>query len=344
MTKRSWVSLVGVSVVVLSSTTRPNSAQASEARAPQPQPSLSQSVRVINSARIDQPTSAVWPGLHSWTPQLEAEYSAFVVSLGEKIAKRRCRTLAACLNDPTINPDPEETGRALRFRADCADVPYILRAYFSYRHDLPFGFTKEMRGQGRDARYYRNARPEGVRTWREFGTPRKLFESLSSAVHSGYFRTAPSLENADFYQTTIDRSAIHPGTTFYDPNGHVLVVYGVLGSGEVLTFDGHPDGFLTFGTLSEKNVHGGASQGGGFKNFRPLRLQNDSLQLVKNAELRDFGGSVSFDKSRFVADGTSVNYHSWVREQLRLPTVAKAEKASATPQRLSSASSAGVME
>ena len=343
MTTRSWVSLVGVSVAVFSNTL-PNSALASPARAPQPQPSLHVSPHNTTSSRIDQPTAIVWPGLRNWTPQLESQYSAFVVALGEKIAQRRCRTLAACLNDSTINPDPEALGREFRFRADCADVPYILRAYFSYRHDLPFGFTKEMRGQGRDARYYRNARPDGVRTWREFATPRKLFESLSSAVHSGYFRTAPDIEHADFYQTTIDRAAIHPGTTYYDPNGHVLVVYGLGAHGEVLTFDGHPDGFLTFGSLSEKNVRGGESQGGGFKNFRPLRIQNDSLSYARNAELSDFGGSVQFDKRRYIADGVQVGYHAWVRSQLRLPTLATAERGTMTPSVQVTNSHGGVRE
>ena len=343
MTTRSWVRLVGVSVVVLSNTL-PHSASASPARAAQRQPSLHLSPGNISSSRIDQPTATVWPGLRSWTPQLESEYSAFVVSLGEKIAQRRCRTLAACLNDSSINPDPEPLGRDFRFRADCADVPYILRAYFSYRHDLPFGFTKEMRGQGRDARYYRNARPEGVRTWRDYATPRKLFESLSSAVHSGYFRTAPDIERADFYQTTVDRTAIRPGTTYYDPNGHVLVVYGLRENGEVLTFDGHPDGFLTFGSLSEKNVRGGESQGGGFKNFRPLRVQNDSLSFAKNGELTDFGGNLQFDKRRYVVDGVQVNYHAWVRSQLRLPTLATAEKESRIPSTRTANSHGGVME
>ena len=329
MTTRSWVSLASVSLVGICNTLS-HPALASPVHANQRQPPPPLSAR-SSSARIDQPTSTVWPGLHTWTPQVESQYSAFIVALGERIAQRQCRTLAACLNDPEINPDPEILGRAFRFRADCADVPYILRAYFSYRHDLPFGFTKEMRGQGRDARYYRNARAEGVLTWRDYTTPRKLFESLSSAVHSGYFRTAPSLDRTDFYQTTIDRTAIRPGTTYYDPNGHVLVVYGLRENGEVLTFDGHPDGFLTFGTLSEKNQRGGESQGGGFKNFRPLRVHNDSLMFAKNAELRDFGGGLSFDKRRYISDGVQVGFHTWVRSVLRLSTVASADQESTLP-------------
>ncbi|HNK45189.1 MAG TPA: hypothetical protein PKL17_10420 [Pseudomonadota bacterium] len=316
MNKRSWQKLVAVLAISFVSTSNQTEACAHARTGPGAKtPPAADPAPTI--AKVDRPTEQVWSGQNSWTAEREAQYSAFISALGTNIAQNRCRTLAACLNDPAVNPLPESFGRPLHFRADCADVPYILRAYFSYVHDLPFRFTKEMVGTGRDARYYRNAQPKGVRTFRDFETPRKLFEHLSSAVHSGFFRSTHTVEESDFYQTQISRLAIRPGTMFYDPNGHVLVVYGLRPDGSVMTFDGHPDGFLTHGVLSERNQRGGESQGGGFKNFRPLRWDKELLAQKRNQELADFGGGMQFDRTRYVVDGLPVSYHDWVRAQLQ---------------------------
>lgn len=268
------------------------------------------------SAKLDLPIEQVWPALHAWDGVAEAQYGEFISTIGQAIAAGKCRTLRDCLNDPAINPLYEDTAQALRFHADCADVPYILRAYYAYRHDLPFSYARAMQGRGRDARYYRDAHPQGLRTWRESKTPRQLLHGLSSAVHSGFFRTAPAVASADFYQTAIDRNAVRPGTMFYDPNGHVLVVYTLRPDGEVLTFDGHPDGYLTYGRLTEKNVRGGVTQGGGFKNFRPITCQNGRVVQAKNAAITGFGGTAPFDRSRYQVDGQPVGFHAWVRAEL----------------------------
>lgn len=266
-------------------------------------------------AKLDLPIDKSWPARRAWNDNAEARYSDFISTIGSAVAARKCHTLRDCLNDPAVNPLYEPNSPALRMHADCADVPYILRAYFAYRHDLPFSYARTMQGRGRDARYYRDAHPQGLRTWLESATPRQLFQSLSSAVHSGYFRTAPTLESADFYQATIARKAVRPGTMFYDPNGHVLVVYALRPDGDVLTFDSHPDGYLTYGNLSDKNERGGVTQGGGFKNFRPITCQNGRVMQAQNAEIADFGGTTSFDRSRYQVDGQPVEFHTWVRAQ-----------------------------
>lgn len=199
-------------------------------------------------------------------------------------------------------------------------MPYILRAYFAYRHELPFAYAKSMQGHGRDARYYRHACPAGLLTWLDAATPRQLFQRIGGVVHSGYFRTAPYIESADFYQAAVDRQAVRPGTMFYDPNGHVVVIYEVLADGTLLFFDGHPDGLLTHGALSEKNVRGGLSQGGGLKNFRPLRVENGMIRQHRNAELSDYGGSAQFERSRYQVNGHPVDYYAWLRAALAAPT------------------------
>lgn len=269
--------------------------------------------------KLDCPTQEVWPARRAWNAALEEEYSAFIARIGAAVAAGRCRTLAACMRDASINPLFEPGAETLKFHADCADVPYILRAYFAYRHDLPFVYARSMQGRGRDARYYRDAHPEGLLRWTDAATPRRLFQGLSSTVHSGYFRTAPAVENADFYQAAVDRRAVRAGTMFYDPNGHIVVIYSILPSGDLLFFDGHPDGFLTHGTLSEKNVRGGASQGGGLKNFRPIHQIGGAIAQQRNAELTDYGGSTQFEKERYRVDGHPVTYHAWLKSELAKP-------------------------
>src|SRR5579885_2570971 len=89
-----------------------------------------------------QSISRAWPVERAWDPAAEAEFSAFVAALGEAVAAWRCRTLAACLQDPGANllydPIDDET---LNVSADCADLPYLLRAYFAFKKHLPFAFV-----------------------------------------------------------------------------------------------------------------------------------------------------------------------------------------------------------
>jgi hypothetical protein len=277
------------------------------------------SVAASPVSKLDGPTAEVWPARRAWDAALEARYGEFIARLGHSVAAGRCRTLAACLRDPAINPLFEPGAESLRFHADCADVPYILRAYFAYHHDLPFSYAKSMQGHGRDARYYCHASPAGLSTWLDAPTPRQLFEGIGRVVHSGYFRTAPIVETADFYQAAVDRRAVRPGTMFYDPNGHVVVLYEILTNGAALFFDGHPDGSLTHGELSEKNVRGGLSQGGGLKNFRPVRFEIGCIVQKRNAELADYGGAVQFDRSRYQINGRPVDYYAWLKAELAAP-------------------------
>jgi hypothetical protein len=173
-----------------------------------------------------------------------------------------------------------------------------------------------MRGSGRDRRYLSNARPVGLRSWMEFSTPRALLNSIASDVHSGYFRTAPDVENADFYQAAIAPGAIRPGTTYYAPNGHVLIVYEIQPDGEVLMFDGHPDNSVTPSSLTRRHIIGSARQGGGFKNFRPQSWINGRLVRAPNRVLADFDGTSEYDARRFVVAGQQATYHAWVRASL----------------------------
>jgi len=268
------------------------------------------------TAGVDAPMTQSWTVHRTWNDAYETEYGAFVATIGRAVAAGRCHTLARCLNDPTINPLFEHGARPLNFRADCADTPYTLRAFFSYRKGLPFAYARRMAGVGHDVRYLREAHPEGVRLWTDFSTPRALLESIGSDVHSGYFRTAPTIEDSDFYQTTVDRSGIRPGTMYYDPNGHVLVVYEVAADGEILMFDGHPDNSLTHPHFTERRPLGSMGQGGGFKNFRPFSYEGGRIVRAPNAAIPAFGGGTQFDHQRYAVAGQPVTFYAWIRAEL----------------------------
>ena len=272
--------------------------------------------RASTAQSLDLPTAIAWPAEHEWDDAMESRYSDFVATIGRAVAAGRCGTLSHCLNNPSINPLFIRSGRRVHIHADCADVPYTLRAWFAYRNHLPFAYARTMRGSGHDPRYLRNARATGTRLWTNFATPRDVLQSISSDVHSGFLRTAPDIEDSDFYQTTVDRRGIRPGTSYYDPNGHVLVVYEIHDDGEILMFDGHPDNTLSHPRFSERYFLGSARSGGGFKNFRPISWQNGVLVRWRNVEIPTFGGVEQFDATRRVGTIGAVTFHAWVRARM----------------------------
>jgi hypothetical protein len=81
----------------------------------------------------------------------------------------------------------------------------------------------------------------------------------------------------DFYSPKIQPGSIHAGTTIYDINGHVMIVYDVTPDGSILYMDAHPDESVTRGAYGPQ-VPKAQSLGGGFKNFRPLKLVGAELR------------------------------------------------------------------
>lgn len=266
---------------------------------------------------LDRPTEAVWPAINRWSERMEDEYAAFVRALGDAVAARRCRRLDECLRDPTANITFEPaTDATLRLDLDCADLPYVLRAYFAFKRRLPFGFVTEAQGAGPDIRYANDITPAAWRSWRDYRTPRRLLYGMTATVHSGMYRIAPGIETGDFYPVRITRRAIQPGAIFYDPNGHVLVVADVREDGAIQLIDGHPDGSLTSKRFGAAFAVGSARLGGGFKRFRPIEIDDGQLARAGNASLADFDGVVQYDRAAHVVAGTPATYHAWVRAEL----------------------------
>lgn len=72
-----------------------------------------------------------------WQAEDEAEFQHFLAVLGES----KCNTLERCLKDPQANILWTEWDSRAAFYADCADFPFFLRAYFSFKRGLPFSFV-----------------------------------------------------------------------------------------------------------------------------------------------------------------------------------------------------------
>ncbi|KYG70213.1 hypothetical protein [Bdellovibrio bacteriovorus] len=234
--------------------------------------------------RITQPT---------WTENHERQFGEFVTRIGEAVEKRQCWKVDTCLQS-TANPYFGSDPAGLKYYADCADLPYYLRAYFSWKNGLPFSIASEVKPnigpqddptKKVDARYstmgnYITKRYDVITKNGVFkNTHVNAFDVLNNIVpgltFSGSFRMQGN-EDAelftDFYPVKINREAIRPGTVIYDPNGHVAIIYKVADDGRIFYIDAHPDNSLTMGMYTPKFVRSNPAQGAGFKNFRPLAL------------------------------------------------------------------------
>ncbi|MEZ4391116.1 MAG: hypothetical protein R3A48_08475 [Polyangiales bacterium] len=274
---------------------------------------------------FDSPIAESWPVAARWTAREEQDYARFVSRLGAAVRDRRCGRVDRCLRDPSINTlfDPTTDAR-LRLDADCADLPYVLRGYFAFKRRLPFGFVAAVRGTySASARYVLGVRPTAWRAWTSYRTPR---EAIGAAVDTAWtimYRTPPETERSDFYPVQVRRDALRPGSIYYDPNGHVLVVSEVRDDGQVYLIDGHPDGSLTWKRFGAAFALGTRRLGGGFKNHRPLRIDaSGALEWIPNAELTDRDDDEQWDRARWLLEARPVSYPEWVRGRLARPGAA----------------------
>jgi hypothetical protein len=273
---------------------------------------------------IDRPLSQVWPAVNTWSDAFEREFSEFVARLGRGVAERRCNRMDRCLRNPEFNTlyDAATDGN-LYINIDCADLPYVLRAYFSFKRKLPFGYTFWVAGApsraGKDPRYMVSITPGEIRNWWRHRTFRSLLRDMGSWVHSGMYRVSARREGGDFYNVAVNRQTVRPGTTFYDPNGHVLIVTSVEPDGSVFMMDGHPDGSLTNKRFGEAFVAGTYDLGGGFKNFRPTHLEGNQVVVARNADCPGWDPAAQYDRAHFIVDGEQVQYAEWIRAQLADP-------------------------
>jgi hypothetical protein len=251
-------------------------------------------------------------GTKPWDDAAEAEWSAWIGAFGEGRASGKCTSVNSCLKNPAINKyfSAARDGD-LKVFADCADLPVELRAYFAVATGRPFQYVSQVEGDG-DPRYGKNIHPTVFKDLRPYSSLQSLFTYIANNVQSGFYRMAGSVPDGDTYPIDISRATLKPGTVFYDPNGHVLLVYKVEANGTVRMMDGHPDNSLSFGILSQKFAVGGVAQGGGFRNFRPYTFDGDKFTRKTNAQLTN----AKYGFSATAQYGKGKAYYDWVRDQL----------------------------
>ncbi|MGZ9187166.1 MAG: hypothetical protein ACXW6R_21010 [Candidatus Binatia bacterium] len=274
---------------------------------------------------------SVWPIRAAWNRETENLYSAWIEALFDAPidASPSWAALHEVLRDPARNVLFNHLGvgedeRGLVIKPDCADLPYFLRGYFSFKLGLPFGYSKCTRGS-------KGKPPQCVSWWTIenlepppksedapaqtgvfdglFGsTPEKpkakppglvpgfgtyLSETVANAVHSGSGRPPASADNTDYYSVPLTEAALRPGTVYHDPYGHILVVVRRVpqttdAAGLILAVDGQPDG-----TVARKRFWRGnflfaqnpALGSPGFKRFRPIVRGKSGLRRLTNADI-----------------------------------------------------------
>ena len=281
-----------------------------------------------------------------WSATDERNYSAFIQALGES----GCRTVDQCLKSPA-NPYRQTDDPKAKFWSDCGRFPYLMRAYFAWKNNLPFSVVSSVKavdGLGSDLRYspkgnYVTARKDIVQ--KSASKPLVGIDAIKSVMDSIY--TAVYRYNAendkpndlffDLAPARIDRKEVRPGTLIYDANGHVAVVYKVETDGRVRFFDAHPDFSVTRSVYGEKFARSSPNSGAGFKNFRPLILKNatrtgGNVLVGGNVTTVPFAQQPGFSmeqyygtnptpdknwkKATFTANGHTLPYYDWVRTRL----------------------------
>jgi hypothetical protein len=264
-------------------------------------------------ARVDkiERSQGAWRATRAWSAAEEDLFSAWVEALFDapNDADLSHASMHAFTQDPARNAlhdhlglgEDEPPPRGLRLDPDCADLPYFLRAYFAWKRQLPFGFSRCTRGgQGRPPKCLeRNGHTdmgdleepprERVKRMEAF-----LRRRLKDTVHSGTGRTEATSDETDYYSIDLRDAALRPGAIYADPYGHILVVAKRVppsggNAGILFAVDGQPDGTVARKRFWRGNflfAEGDPAFGSpGFKRFRPVTLRGGEVRGVKNEVL-----------------------------------------------------------
>src|SRR5262249_1121830 len=219
-----------------------------------------------------RPTAgSLWPIRNAWNRNTENLYSAWIEKLFDAPldAAPSWKALHEVLRDRSRNMlfdhlGLREDSMGLIIRPDCADLPYFLRAYFSFKMGLPFGYSKCTRGgagqpphcvawwnipnpepppkpaQPPEDEIANNPllpiavhasvapQPSSMAILKRLGLAQGFGQYVTRAVadgvHSGSGRTKLTDENTDYYPVALTEDALRPGTVYADPYGHMLVI------------------------------------------------------------------------------------------------------------------------
>jgi hypothetical protein len=230
----------------------------------------------INALFQDSNESASWKALNETTENKENNFLYDHLSLGEDDASGKIKVL---------------------MEPDCADNPFYLRAYFSWKLGLPFGYHLSDRGylggSPKTGQWITNetiiSKSNATQKFNAF------VRMVANGVHSGTARTAFKDESSDYYPVPLTANALRPGVVFADPYGHTLILVRRVpqtsdSPGVLLAVDAQPDktvaikrfwkGNFLFNT-NKTEVIGEP----GFKTFRPVVMKDGKLHLLKSDEI-----------------------------------------------------------
>ncbi len=247
----------------------------------------------------------IWQSRREWTDSWERVFSAWIAYLFRPLPhqqNRGWRTLHRVLIDSERNflhnrlglgeDDPDAPIHVVA-RADCGDTPFVLRAYFAWKLQLPFRYRRCTRGSSLTGPRCRAEVDHRFSKLSHVSNPVERFNrfvarGIATQVHSGTMRTLPSDDGSDFYPVSLSREAIRPGTVYVDTGGHVLMITSWDEQG-LFAIDGHPDKTVTRRRFSKKRFPFYTRvKTGGFKAFRPIRTEAGEVVPVPNRDLEPF--------------------------------------------------------
>jgi len=246
---------------------------------------------------------SIWDIEASWTASAEALYSAWLERLfldaeeGDTW-KHLHDVIRAPQDNLLYNHLGKDEDRNLILEPDCADNPFVLRAYFAWKLGLPYSHFRCDRGTVERAplctEWITNLdqRREGRGDTRAFQV---FVRTILNDVHSGTARTALEDDRTDLYPVALEREHLRPGVVFADPYGHTLTLVRWVpqtdsSAGRLLAVDAQPDGTIAVKRFWQGNfffVTEGIPGGPGFKAFRPLALEDGELRLLDNAAIAE---------------------------------------------------------
>ncbi|MGI5829041.1 MAG: NlpC/P60 family protein [Bradymonadia bacterium] len=265
-------------------------------------------VRKKQNVQSPQPKSGAWEVTKRWSEGYENLYSAFVRELFDYPSeedltwKSLHEILQVKERNILHNYLGQEEDAALKLAPDCADLPYLLRAYFAWKLGLPFGYRKCSRGKANKAPRCGALQNQADVQAKE--NPARSFTYFSNAfvinaVHSASARTLPQDEESDLYPIPLQKRWLRPGTVYADPYGHlfILALYRpqtLNEQGVLWAVDAQPDGTITRKRFWRGNFlfdPDTSSSGAGFKAFRPIVKAGEEYIALTNA---DIGKDTSF--------------------------------------------------
>lgn len=332
--RRVW--RVGAAILAIAAASAPLSASADDPRLDGPliAPDLPPPVNTGREWKIVK---------DHWSAEDEAGYERFVQAIG----RSNCSSLEGCLQTPA-NPYRDTDDDT--FSGDCADMAYVLRAYYAWKNGLPFSYQNGMRtadGSREDLRYSTSGNIVASRRDAAAGAPvsgEAFIGRIGGEVSTAMFRTHPVSGGGrlhdDFYSIAISRDSVRPGVLAYDIYGHVGIVYEVLDDGRVLVIASHPDQTVTRSDYGPNFMRAKPELGAGLKAWRPVRLEGAKRRAdgalvggrvvgAKNEEIPDFSveqyygnaphpdGDWRYGEFR-LADRT-LGYFDYVRRRLAAP-------------------------